>query len=103
MRAYDITGVWKSSYFLADIVGQVRQRKNAISGYVEVRQPFSKVDIYHFEGSVNGDKVKAAHHKGSTFEGRIVSADAIVGVVTTVKGSKLHLSAKRVSQCPTLK
>nr|WP_287410380.1 hypothetical protein [Pseudodesulfovibrio sp.] len=103
MNSYNITGVWKGRYFIADLIAHIEQTNSRISGHAEIHQPFGKVDIYHFSGTVRGNRVIAAHHKGSTFEGLVMNQDAIAGIVTTYKGNKLHISAKRVSMIPRVK
>lgn len=95
---FDFSGIWRTSYFLADIVARVSQEGNRVWGVVEVIGPLGGKDIYHVKGRVHGFRVTAWHSNGRTFNGRAVAQDKAEGILTIKSGDRLSLKAARVAQ-----
>lgn len=101
MIPYDFTGIWKSRYFLSEIVAHITQKKEVISGRAIVRDMlFGGENVYHFQGMAHGLDITARHHSGKTFQGKIIGKNLAQGILTTQNGFKANLKAKRVSLTP---
>lgn len=94
---FDFSGTWESSYFFSDIVIFCVQNHGRVHGVVELRKVFGKKDIYHFEGVVMGNSVRAWHHNGRHFEGKATGKNTAMGTLTARSGIQLGLKARRVS------
>lgn len=98
----DYTGVWKGNCMLSAVEAHVYQKGDKIKGVAVVRA-WGQTNYYHFKGKVTQDGISAAHFRGHSFKGKPLVDDTVTGVLTTAKkGYKLDLTAKRVSDTPTL-
>ena len=71
----------------ARITLEVSHSGTDLSGIMQVNGPFGKGDTYHFRGTVGYEgAIRATHHSGHLFEGRITENGRIVGVLTTKFG-----------------
>jgi len=95
-QAYDLTGEWRGSMYGSDIVAELTQNGNFMSGVVTVYAPFGGATVYHVQGAVfeNGH-MYVLHGSGHVFEGDFTGRDAIGGVLTLVGGRKFELRAAR--------
>ncbi len=87
--------VWESKYLFAKSVAHINKDKDKIWGVIYLHGVFGEVNTYHFKGTVVDGKIKAAHYRGHKFEGRMVSRDKVVGVVTSKKGMKFKITSRR--------
>ncbi|MES9996740.1 hypothetical protein [Desulfovibrio aminophilus] len=95
---FDFSGIWRSRYFLADIVARVSQAGDQVWGVVEVISPLGGKDFYHVRGQVQGQAVTAWHYNGRTFQGRATAMDKAEGVLTVKSGDRLNIRAVRQSR-----
>jgi hypothetical protein len=77
------------------MVARVEQNGNAIGGVAHVYPPTGKRLTYHFTGTVQGNKISAAHYSGHVFNGHVTPQGQIVGVLTTRNGEKISMTGRR--------
>lgn len=81
-----LTGTWETTYLGARIFVELEHHGHGIAGVLRIRGPFGKHDEYHFTGTVRDGIVKAEHHTGHRFQGRIIDDRRLEGVLTTREG-----------------
>jgi len=101
-KYFDFTGVWRSSYFLVNIIVHVRQQEQKVFGHAEIISLFGSKNIYHFTGEVERENVCASHHSGHSFTGKATAPNKAQGVLSLRNGGTLGLRAKRISFQPKL-
>ncbi len=92
----DISGTWQARYMFTDMTAHVDNMNGALSGFVIVYEPREKV-VYHFTGTLEGDKIQASHPDGYAFTGHLTSDGRIVGALTTNKGLTIQVAVTRTS------
>jgi hypothetical protein len=93
--AADAGGVWDAKVMGAKIRAYVEQHGTMLSGVARVSAPNGKKSTYHFTGSVNGNQIQVAHHKGHSFSGNITGPRTMVGVLRTRNGQSVSVTASR--------
>ncbi|MBM3298773.1 MAG: hypothetical protein FJY85_02320 [Deltaproteobacteria bacterium] len=93
--AADVSGTWEARAMGGRLVAHVEQNGNTIGGVAYVYHPHGKKVTYHFNGTVDGNRVTLAHHSGHMFNGHVNSKGQLVGVVTTKKGEQVSVTAQR--------
>ncbi len=88
-------GRWQAYYLGTKVVADMERDGREIRGVAQVYSPFGKKDTYHFNGRVQNGILRAAHHSGHRFKGRLTSPEEVVGVLTTRNGHKLRVRAVR--------
>ena len=91
----DISGTWKARYMFTDMTAHVDNMNGALSGFVIST---GENVLYHFTGTLKGDKIQASHHDGHAFTGHLTSNGRIVGALTTNKGLTIQVAVTRASQ-----
>ena len=66
-----------------------------LRGVVHLKLRTGEVDVYHIIGEVNNNEIRARHSSGHTFEGRLVSADAVEGIISLKSGMRVRLEGRR--------
>lgn len=95
----DLTGTWESSYFLADILIEVKQKRDRIRGKVVISRLIGGDNSYHFRGRVTEDgSIEASHTSGHTFSGKLTARNKGTGVLTTKNGTTLNITGKRTPE-----
>jgi hypothetical protein len=87
--------IWESQYLFTRSEAHINKDKDKIWGVLYLHGLFGKVDTYHFKGTLVDGKIKAAHYRGHKFEGRMVSRDKVVGVLTSRQGMKFNVTSHR--------
>ena len=95
VSASNLTGVWEAWKLGVRVSANVKQTGNNLSGVAYVYNLFGKRDTYHFDGSVQGDKVVGRHHDGMAFSGTITPQGHVEGILKTVEGMKIPISIFR--------
>lgn len=91
----DISGNWHASGMGAAIEATINQKGPVINGVAVVHNPSGEKNTYHFTGSIDGNKVTAAHYSGHQFTGTINSNGQLVGMLRTKRGQQVPFSASR--------
>jgi len=91
----NISGKWHASSMGAVIEATINQRGHLINGVARVRNPSGEKNTYHFTGSIDGNRVTAAHHNGHRFAGTVNSNGQLVGVLRTKRGQQVSVTASR--------
>jgi Flp pilus assembly protein TadD len=87
-----LSGRWDTTYRGARITMDVSHAGTTLSGIMHIHGPFGKDDTYHFNGTVDYEgNIRAAHHSGHLFEGRIGDNGRIAGVLTTKFGTTIPI------------
>jgi hypothetical protein len=82
-----LSGKWETTYMGARITMDLSHAGGNLSGIMNIRNAFGKNDTYHFEGTLGHEgTIRATHHSGHLFEGRIADNGHIAGVLTTKLG-----------------
>ncbi len=93
--AVDAGGVWDAKVMGAKIRAYIEQHGSQLTGFAKVKAPNGKSSTYHFAGSINGNQVQVAHHKGDSFSGTLTGPRKMVGVLRTRNGESVSVTAKR--------
>jgi len=91
----NISGKWQASSMGAIIEATINQKGHLINGVAQVRDPSGEKNTYHFTGSIDGNRVTAAHHSGHRFAGTVNSNGQLVGVLRTKRGHQVSVTASR--------
>jgi len=98
-QGYDLTGEWRGKMYGSEIVAELVQNGNFMSGVVTVFAPFGGETIYHVQGAVfDNGHMYVLHGAGHVFEGDFTERNAIGGVLTLKGGRTVELRASR--RCP---
>ncbi len=93
--AWDLRGSWVAQQLGTRLEANVQQNGTAISGVAILHSRGGKKDTYHFNGSIQGDKVTARHSDGHVFTGHILNNGHVRGVLRTKGGHKITVEATR--------
>ena len=97
----EVTELWTGSIFSSTYrVGVCFSAAGAVRGVVYLRLRNGEVDVYHIDGSVKDNVVKARHSSGHTFKGRLVAADRVEGVIHLKNGLRLNVEGRRIQGTP---
>lgn len=93
----EVRELWTGSLYSSTYrVGVCISAQGKVRGVVQLRLYNGKVDVYHIDGTVQNNDVEAHHSSGHKFKGRLVSADAVTGVISLKNGMNIKLEGKRV-------
>jgi hypothetical protein len=87
--------IWESRYLFAEAVAEVVRSGDTVRGVLFLKEPFREISTYHFTGTINGDVLRAAHHSGHWFVGKLVNDGEITGTLTARTGTQLTITARR--------
>lgn len=90
----NLSGNWETQVMGARVMVHVDQVGQAISGVAYVYSPLGRKNTYHFQGSIKGRQVQAAHYSGHRFTGNIRDDGAVAGVLRTKRGHRIPVSAR---------
>jgi hypothetical protein len=90
-----VSGAWEASVMGSKIKVQARQEGGAIKGVAHVHSVLGAKDTYHFTGVVNKGKIRASHHSGHSFSGKLTSDGRLIGVLRTKGGKRVAVNAVR--------
>ncbi|MBF0529494.1 MAG: hypothetical protein HQK55_09535 [Deltaproteobacteria bacterium] len=91
----NLSGVWESSVMFSDIVAQVEQNGETISGVVYIHGAYGKIITYHISGTVKDGFISAAHYQGHRFLGQLQPDGQVSGRIITASGKSVALIAHR--------
>jgi hypothetical protein len=91
----DLSGAWEGSKLGYRLVANVSHRGEDLQGVAYVIAPFGGRNPYHFKGTLRNGEVMLAHHEGNVFRGRLLSRDAVAGVVETRTGERFSVEIRR--------
>lgn len=94
-RQGNLNGTWETTYLGSKIHFQIQQQGIDISGVLRITNPRGKEDVYHFTGTLENGMVKASHHSGHSFQGRIRDDNQLEGVLTTREGKTFPITLAR--------
>jgi len=90
----DISGNYEASVMGSVIKARIEQDGEAIQGVAYVYAG-GKRNTYHFEGTINGNKIYAGHANGHIFSGNVTPTGNLVGTLKTRSGHKIPVNAAR--------
>jgi len=93
--AWDLRGPWVAQQMGTRLEATVEQNGNAVSGVAFLYSRGGKKDTYHFNGSIQGNKVTAYHSDGHLFSGQILDSRHVKGMLRTKGGHKIPVEATR--------
>ena len=97
----EVRELWTGSLYSSTYrVGVCVSAQGAVRGVVHLRLYNGKVDVYHIDGTVQNNEIEAHHSSGHKFKGRLVSADAVEGVISLKNGMNVRLEGKRTHDAP---
>jgi hypothetical protein len=87
-----LSGVWETTYMGAAITMQINQSGSAVFGVMRITGLGGKTDEYHFNGTMGYDgTLRAEHHSGHVFQGRLTEDRRLVGVLNTRFGRSINV------------
>ncbi|MDD4701443.1 MAG: hypothetical protein PHI96_04410 [Desulfovibrio sp.] len=96
VRLVEVRELWTGSLYSSTYkVGVCFSADGSVRGVVKLRLYNGQVDVYHIQGSVQNNEVRARHSSGHTFKGRLVSGDKVEGTIKLKNGMKVQLEGKR--------
>lgn len=97
----EVRELWTGSLYSSTYrVGVCFSAQGKVRGVVHLRLYNGKVDVYHIDGTVQNNEIEAHHSSGHKFKGRLVSADAVEGVISLKNGMNVRLEGKRTHDAP---
>ncbi|WP_247647559.1 hypothetical protein [Desulfovibrio desulfuricans] len=97
----EVRELWTGSLYSSTYrVGVCFSAQGKVRGVVHLRLYNGKVDVYHIDGTVLNNEIEAHHSSGHKFKGRLVSADAVEGVISLKNGMNVRLEGKRTHDAP---
>ena len=94
--ALSITGRWEASVMGHQVKAVAEQKGHEVSGVAYLYDPLGHRSTWHFNGTVNGNEVIAAHHSGHKFTGKIVANGKMSGVLEINNGFRIPLDIHAV-------
>lgn len=95
-RPVEVRELWTGSLYSSTYkVGVCFSADGSVRGVVQLRLYNGQVDVYHIEGSVQNNEVRARHSSGHTFKGHLVSGDRVEGTIKLKNGMNVQLEGKR--------
>lgn len=94
--AANITGRWEASVMGHQVKAIAEQKGQKLSGVAYLYDPLGHKSTWHFNGTVNGSDVRAAHHSGHKFVGKIVANGEMSGILETSNGFHIPLDIHSV-------
>ena len=89
--AANIAGNWQAAFMGNQVKAVAEQNGQKISGVAYLYDPIGHKTTWHFNGTISGDNVQAAHHSGHRFTGKVVSSGKISGILETNNGFRIPL------------
>ncbi|MGC8660235.1 MAG: hypothetical protein ACP5U1_14310 [Desulfomonilaceae bacterium] len=94
--AANITGRWEASLMGHHVKAIAEQKGKKLSGVAYLYDPLGHKSTWHFNGTVNGNDVKAAHYTGHKFVGKILGNGVVSGTLETNNGFRIPLDIHSV-------
>ncbi|MGC8604610.1 MAG: hypothetical protein ACP5VS_13130 [Desulfomonilaceae bacterium] len=94
--ATNITGRWEASVMGHHVKAVAEQKGQKLSGVAYLYDLLGHKSTWHFNGTVNGIDVKAAHHSGHQFVGKVINDGKMSGVLSTNNGFHIPLDIHSV-------
>jgi len=89
--AANITGRWEASIMGHRVKAVAEQKGQNVSGVAYLYDPFGHKTTWHFNGTIHGNNIQAAHHDGHKFVGKVVSEGKMSGTLETNNGFHIPL------------
>ena len=90
-----LTGTWQGRVFFIRFSVQMVQWDSQAAGVAQVRRPFGGLYTYHFNGTIESNRLFGVHHSGHWFKGTRTADDRVSGVLTTRRGRAIRLTLRR--------
>ncbi|MCF6291486.1 MAG: hypothetical protein L3J03_10885 [Desulfobacterales bacterium] len=87
----DLSGNWNSSVWGHTVLAEVKQTGEKISGVAYLYGLLGEVNIYHFNGTLDKDKLTASHYSGHMFAGQFLPDGRLKGILTTKNGRRFSV------------
>jgi tetratricopeptide (TPR) repeat protein len=85
-----LSGTWHATYMGVQITLEASCSGSAVSGVMRINGLGGKTDVYHFTGTVDYEgNIRATHHSGHSFQGRLAEGRRLVGVLNTRFGKTI--------------
>ena len=89
--AANISGRWEASVMGHRVKAVAEQKGQKLSGVAYLYDPLGHKSTWHFNGTVNGVDVQAAHFTGNKFTGKVVAEGKMSGTLETSNGFHIPL------------
>lgn len=89
--AANISGRWEASIMGHKVKALAEQKGQKLSGVAYLYDPLGHKSTWHFNGTVNGIDVQAAHYTGHKFTGKVVADGKMSGILETSNGFHIPL------------
>lgn len=100
----EVNELWTGSLYTSSYrVGICFSSTGSIRGVLNLRLANGQVDVYHFYGTVNNNKVFASHSSGHIFNGELIGNEIVKGEIQLKNGFKVNLEGKRVQDVELIK
>ncbi len=94
--AANVSGRWEASVMGHKVKAVAEQKGKKLSGVAYLYDPFGHKSTWHFNGTVNGIDVQAAHYTGHKFTGKVVADGKMSGTLETSNGFHIPLDIHSV-------
>ena len=94
--AANISGRWEASIMGHKVKAVAEQKGQKLSGVAYLYDPLGHKSTWHFNGTVNGVDVQAAHFTGNKFTGKVVADGKMSGILETSNGFHIPLDIHSV-------
>jgi len=86
------SGNWEGTYLGARLRMQYQLSGSVVNGVLRVQSPVGKEEVYHFTGSFENGDVRASHHDGHVFRGKLTGDRHLIGTLTTADGRTIPVN-----------